>query len=114
MDIKIRIQTDWDMYPSHVYCIWGHHTCISAKKQCKNQSLFFIVAIQAKFSAIYQVHATMVPEKFNIIKKWQFAQKTRWRVLAVRAMVVRVPAHIVPTFTNKKFLSIKQANESFS
>jgi hypothetical protein len=31
----------------------------------------------------------MVPEKFDFIKLWQFAQKTRWQVLEVRAMAVR-------------------------
>jgi hypothetical protein len=32
----------------------------------------------------------MVPERFDFIKLWQFAQKTRWRVFAVHAMVITV------------------------
>jgi hypothetical protein len=44
-------------------------------KKCKNCSLFSTVAILAKFSTICQVGTTMVPEKGDVIKLGQFAEK---------------------------------------
>jgi hypothetical protein len=73
------------MEPSYMY--------FCKKKKHKNQSLLSTVAIRAKFSVICQIRAIMVPEKFDVIKLRQFAQKTRCRVFAVLAMVVRPLYH---------------------
>jgi hypothetical protein len=64
-----------------MYGVWAHHTgtCISTTKENerKHQSLFSIVAIRANFSAICQVRATMVPEKFDVIQMWYATKKSR-------------------------------------
>jgi hypothetical protein len=68
-----------------VYGLEQSYNLFLPQKQLKNKSLFFIVAISAKFSAICQDRDTIVPKKFDVMKLWHFAQKIRTRVVAKSA-----------------------------
>jgi hypothetical protein len=73
-------------------CIWAHHTVHEFKQKppmWKNQSLFSIVAIHAKFSTICQVHATMVPRKIGCYKVVAVRVKISPWSLAVQRLVLQ-------------------------
>jgi hypothetical protein len=61
------------------------HVCLQQQQKTNVKSKF---VFHCGKSAICQVRAAMVPDKFDVINLLQFAQKIRWRVLAARAILV--------------------------
>jgi hypothetical protein len=67
-----------------------------SKKTVKIEVCFLLWQFAKKFSAISQVPAAMVPEKFDVIKVLAFRVKTSSRTLAA--------LRLVPRYTTKKSL----------